>query len=109
MEGKVGRNQRLTFHNSLLLDMTTNRSTSTKLFLLSLGALLIFIGSGCNSAAPITPAPFANDGLLDLTNWDFKKKGIIGLGGEWKVYWGELFTPMDLPDDWDGAIAMDEK
>jgi two-component system, sensor histidine kinase ChiS len=37
--------------------------------------------------------PRAQNGVLDLRNWDFKQQGTISLDGEWEFYYGELLTP----------------
>ncbi len=37
--------------------------------------------------------PKAQKGILDLRQWDFQKRGIIKLNGEWEFYWKELKLP----------------
>ena len=38
----------------------------------------------------------AQKGILDLTNWDFSKDGVVSLDGEWEFYWNELLTYEDF-------------
>ncbi|MBF0118336.1 MAG: response regulator [Desulfobacterales bacterium] len=40
--------------------------------------------------------PYAQNGILDLRDWDFEKDGIIDLNGEWEFYWGKFIYPKDL-------------
>ena len=38
--------------------------------------------------------PLAVDGILDLSDWDFEKDGIVELKGEWRFVWEEFVEPM---------------
>jgi PAS domain S-box-containing protein len=58
-------------------------------------AYLIFF-SACLNDFPRKIAPTAVKGVLDLTNWDFKKDGPVDLNGEWEFYWMQLLTPEDF-------------
>ncbi len=59
-------------------------------------ALAIFlIFSGC-SETPV--APFANKGLLDLSDWRFDISGPARLDGEWEFCWNAAYDPA-LPDN----------
>ncbi len=61
--------------------------------------------------------PRAVNGVLDLTNWNFKKDGVVKLDGDWDFYWHKLLTPKDFnkkqvksgelsfPNIWDGYIV----
>jgi diguanylate cyclase (GGDEF)-like protein len=40
--------------------------------------------------------PHIKNGVLDLSDWDFEKDGVIELSGEWNFYWNELLTYEDL-------------
>ena len=40
--------------------------------------------------------PTAQNGVLDLTNWNFAKDGTIQLTGEWEFYWQQLLTYEDF-------------
>lgn len=65
----------------------------------------IFFLSGC-SHYPVESrkAPIAFKGVLDLTNWDFEKNGLINLDGEWEFYREMLLHP----DDFQGSIPLDK-
>src|ERR1700751_2871107 len=49
-------------------------------------------------------AVFANSkiiikkGVLDLTNWDWKKNGIADLTGDWEFYWRKFYSPSFFTD-----------
>lgn len=40
--------------------------------------------------------PKADNGVLDLTGWNWEQKGIVDLNGEWEFYWNRLLTPEDF-------------
>lgn len=40
--------------------------------------------------------PKANNGVLDLRNWDFKRDGMVKLDGEWEFYENKLLSPSKL-------------
>lgn len=42
--------------------------------------------------------PKVKNGMLDLSNWDFKSKQTIALDGEWEFYWKKLYSPNDFND-----------
>lgn len=56
--------------------------------------LLVFIG--CEQKK--TNQFIANNGFLDLSNWDFEKDGIVFLNGDWEFYWGKYLEPKDFND-----------
>ncbi|MDX8361828.1 ATP-binding protein [Cytobacillus sp. IB215316] len=41
-------------------------------------------------------APTANKGVIDLTNWNFKKDGLVSLNGNWEFYENVLLQPAIL-------------
>lgn len=45
-----------------------------------------------------SPSPTANQGVLNLSEWDFESAGILDLDGEWECYEGQLLTPLDFAD-----------
>ncbi|MFB6362866.1 ATP-binding protein [Paenibacillus elgii] len=47
----------------------------------------IFFGQNKESA------PQIQNGVLDLSNWDFDKSGPVKLDGPWELYWGTLLEP----------------
>jgi len=42
--------------------------------------------------------PKAEKGILDLTQWQFDKDGVIKLDGQWEFYWNQLLEPHQLED-----------
>lgn len=40
--------------------------------------------------------PRAEDGVLDLSEWDFSQDGPVRLKGEWDFYWQKLVYPSDV-------------
>jgi len=40
--------------------------------------------------------PEAQNGVLDLRDWDFCTEGTTKLNGDWQFYWNELLSPSDL-------------
>ncbi len=42
--------------------------------------------------------PIAENGILDLTDWDFNNDGIIQLNGNWKFYWKKFLYYNDFKD-----------
>ncbi|MGJ4788939.1 adenylate/guanylate cyclase domain-containing protein [Leptospira koniambonensis] len=64
-----------------------------------LGILLCFISFSACSQAKGKERPKAENGTLDLSNWDFKKDGAVELNGDWRYYWKELIPPKNFQDD----------
>ena len=68
--------------------------------ILKLKILLIFILlitlTGCSKQSSSAKIPHATKGILNLTDWDFKKDGSVKLDGEWEFYWNELLSPEDF-------------
>jgi len=40
--------------------------------------------------------PIAQEGFLDLSQWDLDKDGIVSLKGGWEFYWNQLLDSQDL-------------
>ncbi|MGD9566769.1 MAG: ATP-binding protein [Sedimentibacter sp.] len=38
----------------------------------------------------------AINGILDLTDYDWDKNGIVSISGEWEFYWNKLYTPSNF-------------
>jgi hypothetical protein len=67
---------------------------------------------GCSSEK----RPLAKNGILDLSDYNFKEKGVIKLNGQWKFYWKQLLSPEDfnkdhikaelitMPSRWNGMV-----
>ncbi len=70
----------------------------------------------CQQQSLLGFRPLAENGVLDLRQWDFQKDGTIPLNGQWTFYWRELLEPIDfetgepggfigmltVPGRWDG-------
>ncbi|MBN2663038.1 MAG: SpoIIE family protein phosphatase [Bacteroidales bacterium] len=82
--------------------------------ILKLIILFIFITL---SAISQTNKPIANNGILDLSAYDFSINPRVELKGEWEFYWNKLYTPADfenqilkpdtfltVPGQWTGII-----
>lgn len=41
----------------------------------------------------------ANNGVINLKNWNFNVDGSINLDGKWQFYWNKLLSPQDLKND----------
>ena len=63
----------------------------TSIRLLLFGALLLSL---CGCGEKRRTQPVAVDGVLDLSDWDFEKDGIVDLKGEWRFVWEEFVEPM---------------
>jgi PAS domain S-box-containing protein len=61
---------------------------------LIIGYLIFF--SACLNDSPRKIAPRAVKGVLDLTDWNFKKDGPVNLNGEWEFYWQQYLMPKDF-------------
>ncbi|MGD8762652.1 MAG: 7TM diverse intracellular signaling domain-containing protein [Desulfobacteraceae bacterium] len=62
-------------------------------------ALLIcslLILSACRNESTRRIAPEAVKGVLDLTEWDLEKNGLVKLKGEWEFYWQQHLSPDEL-------------
>ncbi|MDI4643542.1 hybrid sensor histidine kinase/response regulator [Cohnella hashimotonis] len=71
--------------------------------------------------SPATQSEKASGGLLDATHWDFAKRGVLSLRGEWEFYEGELLRPEDfragrvegrfvqVPGGWKNKLASANK
>ncbi|MBD3240350.1 MAG: hypothetical protein GF331_07175 [Chitinivibrionales bacterium] len=55
--------------------------------------LLIFLMPCVASCGPRREPPRAVKGVMDLSTWDFETQGIVGLDGEWELYWKRLLRP----------------
>ena len=74
-------------------------------FILIIPIVLLFLFiSSCAREIIKKSIPEAENGILDLTGWDFKNDGTLKLDGEWELYRGKLLEPQhfsdatDLPD-----------
>lgn len=60
-------------------------------------AIFLFSQSAKSEAVNEINLPIANQGELNLDNWDFNKNGSVTLNGEWNFYWDKLLGPNDFP------------
>jgi len=56
---------------------------------------LVFI-SACLNDSTRRISPHAVKGVLDLSDWDFKKDGPVDLSGEYEFYWSQHLFPSDF-------------
>ncbi len=75
--------------------------------------------TACGQTPPSAKAPQAEQGIIDLTEWDLARDGPVNLSGEWEFYWEQLLGPDDfsgtnlatrtgfieLPDPWNGYVV----
>jgi len=66
---------------------------SKKTIFIFLSALLLLVLSGCTHQSTVPVAPAADQGMIELSNWDFAKQGNVSLDGNWAFYWDELLAP----------------
>jgi len=71
------------------------RDSMSKKFIAQLLFWLVFfpILFGCNNP---TGRPRAVQGVLDLSQWDAARDGLVTLDGEWEFYWNKLLAPDDF-------------
>lgn len=60
------------------------------------GLVLVFLyfRNSSLTAGPLPPR--AENGVIDLTGWDFAGDGAVKLDGVWEFYWKQLLTPDDF-------------
>jgi len=92
--------------------------------------LVIIILFVANKAVGIKgkDAPQAQNGVIDLSSWDFQEDGNVKLDGKWHFYWEQLLTYRDfqtnqtdhlrkadvstevnVPGVWNGSIVSGER
>jgi signal transduction histidine kinase/CheY-like chemotaxis protein len=52
--------------------------------------------SACSDTSQLKSFPVARQGVLDLTQWDLEKDGVVALNGEWGFHWDQLLRPSDF-------------
>ncbi len=67
-----------------------NRLKIFSTFLIALITIVFF------QAGFAKTAPLAEEGVLDLSTWDFESDGLVGLDGQWEFFWEQLLTPRDF-------------
>jgi len=83
----------------------------------------VFICSSCAQSTRTESQPRAIRGVIDLSNWDFNKQGVVKLSGEYEFYWQQhLFSRdfkkpkapeisgfMNVPGFWQGLEPQEQK
>lgn len=64
------------------------------LLFLIISSLLLF--AACRYDFQERIPPKAVNGVLDLTDWDFKRDGPVNLSGQYEFYWKQHLKPMDF-------------
>jgi class 3 adenylate cyclase len=57
---------------------------------LALALTIVLVASGCGLVAE---GPRVEDGVLDLSGWDFRDEGAVALEGEWQICWNHFVDP----------------
>ncbi len=60
--------------------------------------ILVFILCFLTGCSNVKQVPKAENGVLDLTDWDLEMDGAVKLDGEWEFYWRHLLTPEDFAE-----------
>jgi hypothetical protein len=71
------------------------KSNLLNYFLFLIISALFFIASWHYDFQKRIP-PTAVKGVLDLTDWDFKRDGPVNLSGQYEFYWQQQLKPMDF-------------
>lgn len=56
--------------------------------------LVLFSLSGCGKYIHV---PEAQQGEIELSEWNYEANGIVNLQGEWEFYWNRLYEPGQIP------------
>ena len=75
------------------------RSSVLKYFS-ALTILCLFFLTACNYHIQKRIPPKAIKGVLDLTDWDFKRDGPVDLSGEYAFYWKQYFDGLVKSQSW---------
>jgi signal transduction histidine kinase len=81
-----------------------------------MSVIILALTSGCMASTPAIPAPKAEEGVIDLTDWLWDKDGIVPLDGQWKFTGlrsaeagksaqSELISSLEVPGTW-GKLRM---
>lgn len=87
--------------------------------------IILSLWLACLAATPAiaaTPQPYVVDGLIDLSDWDFRNDGVIELSGDYEFVWnkhlshqdfarmeGDVEYTMAVPGYWNGTIIDNEQ
>jgi class 3 adenylate cyclase/CheY-like chemotaxis protein len=84
--------------------------------------LLILFFYNCNIGLVFKDSPKVENGILNLTFWDFEKQGAVNLEGNWEIYWKKILRPeqsnsianqtpsayFEFPSSWRGRLLENE-
>ncbi|MDY6970399.1 MAG: ATP-binding protein, partial [Spirochaetota bacterium] len=77
--------------------MVNNLSFVKKIVLFFLLFGIIFsVFTACGTDFSGRKAPVAVNGVIDLSDWNYKKDGPVNLDGQWEFYWNQLLEPSDF-------------
>jgi len=79
--------------------------------------------TSCSGTSQHKTPPVAHQGVLDLSQWDFEKDGVVRLNGEWEFHWKQLLGAgefasanttkeqdfIKLPSSWNGYQVNGEE
>lgn len=58
----------------------------------------MFFPSDSTCSAQSHDKPIITNGVLDLTDWDWKQNDVVTLDGKWEFYWNEFLNPEDFKE-----------
>ena len=80
------------------------QATNRRIFGIASLLVLIWLPVSVRVAALDTPHSPPAYGHIDLSSWNFARKGVATLDGRWTIYWRRLLEPRDIdsakPDGW---------
>lgn len=82
--------------------MMSNKVIKTKFVGLLVVTLIIFvfiIKGSINIDNTSKPVPRAENGVLDLRQWDFQEDGMVRLDGQWEFYENQILSPKDFDNN----------
>jgi len=85
-------------------------------------ALLIILSLNSKAQDEIKIVPKAENGVIDLQNWNFDRDGIIKLNGEWEFFWNTFIEDkhgvtrsndhhdfINVPGNWNGHVTASKQ
>ncbi len=66
------------------------------ILVITIMSVILLLISGKQAVENKKVVPQAVNGILDLTEWDFEKHGVVSLNGQWEFYWDALLSPEDF-------------
>lgn len=82
----------------------------SKVFFISFVILFFYVFlNSCSLQDNSDSKPAVQNGTIDLTYWDFDKKGIVELNGDWKFYPKTWKKSSDFPAGWSDPAYVNQK